>query len=161
MDILPNAFWCGCAAIGFSVLFNIPKSALLSVWLSGFMAGLIKFGVIYPEVGGGMLLASWLAAATVGFASIPFAHWSHVPPTVISIPAVIPLVPGSFAYRTMLGLIKFINDTDESVLTQMIHNGIMTLFILLALSVGVTFPMLLFRIESVKNIRLKLPWRDD
>lgn len=108
-----------------------------------------------------MLGASWLAASAVGFASIPFSHRCHVPPTIISIPAVIPLVPGSFAYRTMLDLIKFINDADHSVLTGTIHNGLMTLFILIALSVGVTLPMLLFRIQSVKNVRLKFPWSEE
>jgi len=159
-EILSKAFWCGCAALGFSVLFNTPRRALLSVWLCGFMAGLIKYAVFSPGIGG-VLVASWLAASAVGFASIPFSHWCHVPPTIISIPAVIPLVPGSIAYRTMLGLIKFINDTDESVLTGTIHNGLMTLFIVMALSIGVTLPMLLFRIESAKNVRMKFPWSKD
>lgn len=161
LEILSSAFWCGCAALGFSILFNTPKAALVSVWLCGFMAGLIKFAVINPALGGGMLVASLLAASAVGIASIPFAHWCHVPPVIISIPAVIPLVPGSFAYRTMLGLIKFINNTDESVLNGTIHNAAMTLFILIALSIGVTLPMLLFRIESVKHVKVKFPWGDE
>ncbi len=160
-EIFLKAFWCGCAALGFSVLFNTPRRALVSVWICGFVAGLIKYAVFSPGVGGGVLVASCLAASVVGFASIPFSHWSHVPPTIISIPAVIPLVPGSIAYRTMLGLIKFINDTDESVLTGTIHNALMTLFILMALSIGVTLPMLLFRIESAKNVRFRIPWSKD
>jgi uncharacterized membrane protein YjjB (DUF3815 family) len=161
IEIFSNAFWCGCAGLGFAILFNTPRTALVSVWLCGFMAGLIKFAILSPGVGAGMLVASWLAASAVGFASIPFAHWCHVPPIIVSIPAVIPLVPGSFAYRTMLGLIKFINDTDESVLTGTIHNASMTLFILMALSIGVTLPMLLFRIESVKHVRMRFPWGDE
>jgi uncharacterized membrane protein YjjB (DUF3815 family) len=154
LEILFKAFWCGTAALGFAVLFNAPMRSLFAIFLCGFMAGLIKFIIIHPDLGGGVILASLAAASVVGFASIPASHWKHVPPSIISIPAVIPLVPGSFAYRTMLGLIKFIHQTDVEVLTKTVHNGIMTLFIIVVLSLGVTLPMLLFRIDSVKNLRL-------
>jgi uncharacterized membrane protein YjjB (DUF3815 family) len=154
LDIVLKGFWCGVAAMGFAVLFNAPTRALLSIFLCAFVAGLIKFSIFNPVVGGGIILASALAATAVGFASIPVSHWRHVPPVVIGIPAVIPLIPGSFAYRTILGLINFIYNTEVEVLTRMVHNGLMTLFIILVLALGVTLPMLLFRIESVKNFRL-------
>ena len=157
LDIFANAFWCGCAALGFGVLFSTPRAALVSVWLCGFVAGLIKFTMM-GEMGTGMIFASWMAASAVGFASIPFAHQSHVPPLIVSIPAVIPLVPGSIAYRTMLGLIRFIDTADSGLLTKTIHNGSTALFVLLVLSVGLTLPMLLFRIESVKNVQVRFPW---
>ena len=154
LQILSNAFWCGLAALGFAVLFNTPSRALFAIYLCGFIAGLIKFSIIQPAIGGGVIIASLAGASAVGFACIPFSHWRHVPPVIISIPAVIPLVPGSFAYRTMLGLIKFINHTEVEVLTRTVHNGAMTIFIIMVLALGVTLPMLLFRIESVKNVRI-------
>jgi uncharacterized membrane protein YjjB (DUF3815 family) len=159
IDILFKAFWCGCAAIGFAILFNTPARALIAIYLCGFLAGFLKFINLDPAVGGGIILASAVGAAAVGFASIPVSHWRHVPPIVISIPAVIPLIPGSFAYRTILGLINFIYETEVEVLTRTVHNGVMTLFIILVLSLGVTLPMLLFRIESVKKVRFTLPFR--
>jgi len=164
VDIFLNACWCGVGAFGFAVLFNIPTRALFSIWLCGFGVGFIKFLMIDPQIGSGLITASLLAASAVGFVSIPLAHWRHTPPVTISIPSVIPLVPGLLAYRTMLGLMKFINDTDVEVLTQMVHNASMTLFITLSLSLGVTLPMLLFRIQSVKNVRIKIlfgKWLED
>jgi uncharacterized membrane protein YjjB (DUF3815 family) len=162
LEILHKAFWCGCGATGFAVLFNTPARALLAIYLCGFTAGLIKFTIIHPDVGGGIILASLIAASAVGFASIPVAHWRHVPPIVISIPSVIPFVPGSYAYRAMLGLIKFINHTEVEVLTKTIHNGLMTLFIVMVLALGVTLPMLLFRIESVKKVGIPVSgWKKD
>jgi uncharacterized membrane protein YjjB (DUF3815 family) len=160
LDILLKAFWSGVAAIGFAVLFNTPNRALLAIFLCGFLAGLTKFTILLSAVGGGIILASGAGAAVIGFASIPVSHWRHVPPVVISIPAVIPLIPGSYAYRSMLGLINFIYHTEVEVLTNTIHNGVMTLFIILSLSLGVTLPMLLFRIESVKKVKISLPFRD-
>jgi uncharacterized membrane protein YjjB (DUF3815 family) len=126
---------------------------LVAIFVSALGAGLIKFAVFNPVVGGGIILASGLAASAIGFASIPLSHRRHVPPVVIGIPAVIPLIPGSFAYRTILGLIDFIYHTEVDVLTGTVYNGLMTLFIILVLALGVTLPMLLFRIESIKTFR--------
>jgi uncharacterized membrane protein YjjB (DUF3815 family) len=154
LEIVFKAFWCGWAALGFAVLFNTPVRALFSIYLCGFMVGLVKYLILQPAIGGGVILASLLAASAVGFASIPVAHWRHVPPVIISIPAVIPLVPGSFAYRSMLGMMKFVNHTEVEVLTGTVHNALMTVFIILVLSLGVTLPMLLFRIESVKKVKV-------
>lgn len=154
LDILFNAFWCGCAGLGFAVLFNSPKRSLAAIYFSGFIAGLVKFTILHPDTGGGIIIASLIAASVIGFINIPLSHRVHVPPIILSIPAVIPLVPGSFAYRTMLGLIRFINHTESEVLTSTVHYGIMTLFVIMALSIGVTLPMLLLRIESTKNVRL-------
>jgi len=154
LNILFSAFWCGVAALGFAVLFNTPSRGLPAIFLSAFVAGLLKFTVMLPEVTGGIILASLAGATAAGFISLPFSHWRHVPPMVISIPSVIPMVPGSLAYKTILGLLKFIYQTDAEVLTNTVHDGVLTLFIILALSLGVTLPMLLFRIETVKNVRI-------
>jgi uncharacterized membrane protein YjjB (DUF3815 family) len=154
LGIFLNAFWCGCAALGFAVLFNSPKRALKAIYFCGFLAGLVKFLILHPISGGGIIIASLVAASIVGFISIPLSHWIHVPPILVSIPAVIPMVPGSFAYRTMLGMIRFINHTESEVLTRTVHYGIMTLFVIMALAIGVTLPTLLLKIESTKNVRL-------
>ena len=161
LDILYKAFWCGWAATGFAVLFNAPVRALWAVYLLGFTAGLVKYTIMLPSVEGGIIFASLLAASCVGMLSIPLAHGRHVPPIVLSIPAVIPLVPGSFAYRSMLGLIRFINRPEVDVISGAVHNGLMMVFIILALTIGVTLPMLLFRIESVKHLRLTNLKRSD
>ena len=158
IDIVFKTFWCACATFGFAILFNSPKRSLFAVFLCGAMAAFLKFTVLPPDVGGGIILASAAGAAGVGFASIPVSHWRHVPPIVISIPSVIPLIPGSYAYRSILGLISFVSHTEAEVLTKTAYDAVMTFFIVLALSLGVTLPMLLFRIESVKKVNYSLPF---
>jgi uncharacterized membrane protein YjjB (DUF3815 family) len=160
IDIIFKAFWCGCAAMGFAILFNTPPRALFAIFLCGSLAGFFKFTLLLPDVGGGIILASAAGAAAIGFASIPVSHWRHIPPAVVSIPAVIPLIPGYYAYQTMLGLISFINQTDAALLISTAFNAAMTFFIILGISLGVTLPMLLFRIESVKKVNYSFPnWR--
>jgi uncharacterized membrane protein YjjB (DUF3815 family) len=152
-----KAFWCGCAALGFGVLFNAPRRSLLPIAIGGIIAGLVKFSLLHPALGAGVILGSFAAAAAIGFASIPMAHLSHVPPMIFAIPSVIPLVPGAFAYRTMLGLMRLTGDITADypqILSQTVHNGTRTLFVIMALSLGVAIPMHVMRKESVKNIRL-------
>jgi hypothetical protein len=60
-----------------------------------------------------------------------------------------------FAYEAMLGFLKLISDLDleiyQTVLNQIVNNGLKALFILSALTAGVSFPMLISGKESAKK----------
>ena len=153
-----KAFWCGFAGLGFGVLFNAPARTLFAIWTGGFLAGFVKFAALESIHGSGVIFCSFIAAVMVGIASIPVAHSRHVPPMIFAIPSVIPLVPGVFAYRTMLGLMKLtgnIGTEYSQILSETVHNGVITLFVIMALSLGVTVPMYLLTRDSVKKIRWK------
>jgi len=91
----------------------------------------------------------------VGILSINLAHLRKSPPLVFSIPSVIPMVPGFFAYKMMLGLIALtsIENTNDylQTLIQTVNNGAKMMFILISLGTGVAIPMLLSRKESIKK----------
>ena len=73
---------------------------------------------------------------------------------IFSIPSVITLVPGVFAYRTMLGLMKLTENvgTDYTLtLLKTVHNGVTTLFIIMSIAIGVAIPMNIMRKTSVNN----------
>jgi uncharacterized membrane protein YjjB (DUF3815 family) len=108
-----------------------------------------------PPTSAGVVSASFLASVGVGLASIPVAHRSHVPPVIFSIPSVIPMVPGAFAYKAMLGLMKLTGTVEADYaknLGDTVHNGALTLFIVLAISLGVAVPMHVFRRKTAKNL---------
>jgi uncharacterized membrane protein YjjB (DUF3815 family) len=154
--ILSRAFWCGCGAFGFAVLFNVPPRTLFVIWVGGALGGFIKFSLL--QAGAGAVLASFSGALAIGISSIPVAHIRHAPPMIFAIPSVIPMIPGIFAYRFMLGLIKLtgnIGPDYSQVIAETINNGSKTLFIIMSLAMGVSVPMHLMRKESVKNIRLR------
>lgn len=153
--ILSKAFWSGWAALGFGILFNVPPRTLFALWIGGAIGVLIKLTLLQLSVS--VVLASFMGASAVGMLSIPIAHKRHVPPMIFAIPAVIPLIPGVFAYRTMLGLIKLtgtIGVDYNLILSETINNAAKTLFIILSLAIGVAIPMHVMRKESAKNIRL-------
>lgn len=155
IEILIKSFWSGIAAIGFAILFNVPRRTLLAIWSLGALGGLIKFSVMHFD--NGIVFASFLGATVIGIASIQMAHMRNSPPLVFYIPSVIPMVPGFFAYKMMLGLIALttIENTDIylQTLIETVNNGAKTLFILISLGTGVAIPMLLMRKESVKKLK--------
>lgn len=154
--VLGKAFWCGWGAVGFGILFNVPPRTLFALWIGGAIGGLLKFTLVQLTVG--VVFASFVGATAVGVLSIPIAHFRHVPPMIFAIPSVIPLIPGVFAYRTMLGLIKLtgnIGPEYSTIISETVNNGAKTLFIIMSLAMGVAIPMHVMRKESAKNIRLR------
>lgn len=153
LEILIKSFWAGIAAIGFAILFNVPRRTLFPIWSIGAMGGLIKFTAMNYEMG--VVFASFLGAVAVGVAAIQMAHLKDSPPLVFSIPSVIPMVPGVFAYKFMLGMIALtsIEKTDIylQTLIETVNNGSKMMFVLISLGTGVAIPMLLTRKESIKK----------
>jgi len=156
--LLEKGMWAGFAALGFAILFNVPPRTLFAIWLIGALGGLAKFSLLELDIN--IILASFVGASLIGILSIPLSHKVHSPPLIFSIPAVIPMVPGAFAYRMMLDLINIAVKTSDvnmdSVLVDVFQNGMKVAFILLSLAVGVAVPMLITRKDSAKRIRIKL-----
>ena len=158
MSFFEKWIWLGFAAAGFAVLFNVPLRTLWVIFLMGALGGALK--LLSLQMGIGIIMSSFIGAVLVGFLSIGAAHFKHAPPFVFAIPAVIPMVPGAFAYRMMMGIIKLTGELDQTeflqLLQQSMDNGLKAFFVLMALSLGVSAPMLLTRRDSAKNIKVPL-----
>ena len=155
LELLEVSAWAGIAAVGFAILFNIPKKAILTIFLLGFGAGFLKF--LLMKFGMNIILSSFIAALFVGVISMPTAHKIHQPPVVFSIPPIIPMIPGYFAYETILSVMEFIfmdveNPQKLELISKVFSNGFTMFFILIAISLGVIFPMLLLRKSTVKRV---------
>jgi len=153
IEIITKSIWSGIAAIGFAILFNVPRRTIFAIWGLGAIGGLIKFSAMHFDLG--IVFGSFLGATAVGIISIQMAHLRKSPPLVFSIPSVIPMVPGFFAYKFMLGLIALtsIVNTDAylQTLIETVNNGAKMMFILISLGTGVAIPMLWSRKESIKK----------
>lgn len=154
--LLEKGLWFGLAAIGFAILFNVPVRTLLPIFIMGALGGLTKVIMLHYQVN--VVACTLSGAILIGFLSIPIAHHRHAPPPIFAIPAVIPMVPGIFAYKMMLGLISLAGNIDKAtyneVLAQTVNNGLKVMFILVSLAAGVGLPMLITRKESAKDIKI-------
>jgi len=151
--LLETWIWLGAAATGFAILFNVPPRTLWLIFLMGALGGTLK--LIALKLGVSIILSSLVGALFIGFLSVLAAHIKHSPAFVFSIPAVIPMVPGAFMYRMMLGIIRLTGENDHTVFLQLLEdtvdNGLKALFVLMALSLGVSAPMLLSRNQALKE----------
>ena len=155
--IFEKGIWFGLAAVGFAVLFNVPTRTLVPIFVMGAFGGLTKAIMLHYEIN--VIGASFAGATLIGFISIFFAHEKHAPPPIFAIPAVIPMVPGIFAYRMMIGLISLAGKLDNTAYTRIMsettNNGLKVMFILMGLATGVGLPMLITRKDSAKDLRFK------
>jgi uncharacterized membrane protein YjjB (DUF3815 family) len=155
IKLLEVAVWSGVAALGFGILFNIPKGTIVTVFVLGFFAGLIKFTLLKFDIH--IVLATFIAVFFVAIVSIPTAHKIHHPPVVFCIPPVIPMIPGYFAYETVLSVMNFIfieKDTVKRIalIDAIFSNGFTMFFILISITAGISLPLLLLRRSTVKKV---------
>lgn len=90
--------------IGFAVLFNIPKISIPKAALSGAL-GWVSYVYIF-NIFESTVSATFIGACVVALTSEIFARRFQEAVTVFIIPAIIPLVPGSGMYYTMLAIIE-------------------------------------------------------
>lgn len=144
--ILVDGLLAAIAAIGFAVISNPSRKAIFVSALLAAVGHALRFTLI--KSGLEISLATFVAATCIGLLSILFARIIHCPAEVFSFPSLLPMIPGLFAYRTILGLIRFMQNSDtiksQEYLMNIFHNGLTTLFILLALVIGVSLPVLFF-----------------
>lgn len=147
----------GFAAIGFAILFNVPKRTFIPIGLIATLGGMCK--IVLVSFGTGIILGSLTGATLIGILSIPVAHYRHAPPLVFSIPAVITMIPGSLVFKMLIGIIKLTGEPSVTNFLPLLHstlyNGLNALFIILCLAFGVAIPTLITRQESVKHLKLK------
>lgn len=145
--------------VGFcwAILFGSSRKVL---WVAGLLGGLghaLRFVLIELDFG---LISSTLAGSLlVGFIGIFAAHRVDHPPVVFTMPACITMIPGMYAYRTMIAGIKSADYdyilNDATILPQMMHNFMLTVSLLFTLAIGISIGVLLFRKESSRHISIK------
>jgi uncharacterized membrane protein YjjB (DUF3815 family) len=154
LSFLRDASFSFVVAVGFAVLFNTPRRVL---WVAGVLGGLghaIRFMMIQNEIG---LIPSTLVAATgIGLLGIVFSHQVHRPPIVFTMPACITMIPGLYAYRSMMGCIRITDikrlTEDPMAVITTAHYFVITASLLFALALGICSGALLFRKRSPKSI---------
>jgi uncharacterized membrane protein YjjB (DUF3815 family) len=155
---LADGLFAAIAGTGFAIISNPPRKALL---ISAFLAcvghGVRFFLTHYELIQMNLASASTLAALTIGFLAIPFAIYIKCPAEVFAFPSLLPMVPGLFAYKTVIALIKMVQSSAEAdtaqYVVQFFHNGITTVLVMFGLVVGAVIPIFIFHRQSFSVTR--------
>ncbi|RJG39469.1 threonine/serine exporter family protein [Motilimonas pumila] len=140
--VLMDMFWSAIPAVGFAMVFNVPKDMLKYCALAGALAHGFRTLLMQQQVP--IEWASLAAATLVGFIGLYWSRKHLIPRPVFSVAAVIPMIPGSYAFTTMIAVVALNEQGFSPELLQVfIENGLKTLFILAALSFGLAIPSVL------------------
>ena len=93
--------------------------------------------------------ASLFAGLVIGFGSLWLGKRVYCPMTVLYIPALLPMIPGKFAYNMVFSLIMCLqnmNDPEQldKFMGMFFSNSLIASTVIFMLAVGATFPMFLF-----------------
>ncbi|HBX44679.1 threonine/serine exporter family protein [Limibacterium fermenti] len=144
-------------AFCWGILFGAPKNILVVAGLLGGMGHCIRF--ILLQLGFQLIGSTLAGSVLIGLVGIWTAHRVHNPPVVFTMPACITMIPGMYAYRTMLAGIKLtdwntVAAEGEGLLNTMMHNLMLTMSLLFTLAIGICIAALLFRKSTVRDISL-------
>ncbi len=145
-----------CVGYCWAILFGTPFRGL---WIAGLLGGFghcLRF--IELELGIGLITATLVASVTIGVLGIYCSYKTRNPSVVFTMPACITMIPGLFAYRSMLGVIK-LSDMDiitknPNILQEIAHNAVLTFSLLFTLAVGISISALLIRDRNKKIFNL-------
>ncbi len=149
-----DALWAATAALGFAVLFSVPRQYLIACALTGALGHAFRYALIGSglPILGGLEIASFFGAAAVGFTAVGLARWLKVPAIIFSVCGIIPMIPGTIAFGAMLGVLQLGNILPPPAGTDLVDllaaasvNAIKTGLILSALALGISSPTLIFR----------------
>ena len=141
-----DALWSALAAIGFAMLFNVPRRTLIACAITGAAGHATR--ALLEHFGMTVVPATLAGAIVIGFVGEYCSRRLHAPPLLFTVSGAIPMVPGVFAYRAMLDAIRITTanvSTGESILVDAGINFVTTGLILAALALGIAMPQLLFR----------------
>jgi len=102
----------------------------------------------------GIIIGSLAGSTLVSLVMTVVSHWIHTPHHCLSIPSVIPMVPGVLMYRALFAFIDMHGVVGE--VTVGMHNLILASLAILCIAIGIAIPNIFIRsmLESKRKLRI-------
>lgn len=158
INILQDGFFAAIAAIGFASISNPPRRAYAYCAIIAAIGHSIRYiltnnGIFQVHI----ILASTIAAFAIGLTAVYFAPKAKCPAETCFFPALLPMIPGMYAYRTIGALLLCLYHKDEATFNHyfylLAYNGFTCTFIVLGMVIGATIPIFLFKKISFQATR--------
>ena len=148
LDILSDGLFAAMAGIGFGAISDPPLRAFKMIAILAALGHACRF-CLMSYAGVDIATASLFGGLVIGFGSLWLGKKVYCPMTVLYIPALLPMIPGKFAYNMVFSLImclQTVNDQERfgGYMEKFFSNGLIASTVIFMLAVGATFPMFLF-----------------
>jgi uncharacterized membrane protein YjjP (DUF1212 family) len=148
--LLHQSLFGGLAAMGFGVLFSMGRQALLWCGAAGALALAVRTtGLAF---GWSLESASFVAALAVGSGVQLFQDKLGVSRNTLGVAGCIPMIPGGFAAKAILGLFALTQpgmlSPDQTLITS-VQNTLRVMFTVGAMGTGLAIPSMLLRVRRL------------
>lgn len=132
------------SAMGFATIYNIPYRLMPWIAVGGIICVCTRnFVFLDPSTGNaglglGIVVGSLCGSALISIINIKAVHILHTPHQCITIPAVIPIVPGVLMYRALYGFMGMQGVVGE--VTHAMSFAINGSLVLVCIALGVAIP---------------------
>ena len=156
LDLLNDGAFAAVAAIGFASISNPKRSTFWSLGLLAALGHITRFVLMhYCDVH--LSLASFAGGLIIGTLSITMATVVNSPAETLSFPALLPMVPGKFAYGSIQALVECMSHRTEEDFNHYFYllnyNWITCVLTIMLMVVGVTIPLFTFRNHGLMMLR--------
>lgn len=159
LNILSDGLFAAIAGIGFGAISDPPFRAFPVIALLAAVGHACRF-CLMTYLGFDIATASLFGALIIGFGSLWLGGKVYCPMTVLYIPALLPMIPGKFAYNMVFSQIMFLQTMDQPeqkvrYLDMFFSNCMVTCTVIFMLTVGATLPIFLFSKKAFSLTRHK------
>jgi uncharacterized membrane protein YjjB (DUF3815 family) len=158
-DVMMDGMLAAVAGTGFGAISFPPKRVFPYIAILAATGHAIRFSLM-NYLGVDIAVASFCASLSIGILSLWFGKLTYCPMTVLYIPALLPMIPGMYAYKTIFALVMFMQNLKESNLAEeymqtFLSNAIVTFSTVFLLAVGATIPIFIFPKRAYSMTRRK------
>ena len=151
--MLQDGAFAAVAAIGFGSISNIPLKAFPACALLAATGHAMRY-VLMSGSDWNIIAASFVGALCIGMLSVPASHQWQCPAECLSSPALLPMIPGMYAYRAVQALLNCLERSSESNFQHnfyiLNYNLMYCIMIILLMVIGITVPIFIFNDYSFK-----------
>lgn len=148
--LLQDGIFAAMAAVGFASISNPPRRAYPCCAILAAVGHALRYLLMNNHVVAvHIILASGIAAFAIGILAVRLALVAKCPAETCFFPALLPMIPGMYAYRTVEAFVLCLCHSDESTfihyLYHFAYNGFTCSIIILGMVVGANIPIFLMK----------------
>ncbi len=151
LTLVQDGIFASIAAIGFGSISNVPKRIFAGCGIVAAIGHVTRF-VLMNQAGIHIIWASLVAGLAIGCAAILLRRIWKCPCEMLAFPALLPMIPGMYAYRSVQSLILCFKTPGDEQFEHYIHiftyNFMVCVLAILMMVFGLTFVLYLRRKRS-------------
>lgn len=148
LELLSDGLFAAVAGVGFGAISDPPLRAFPRIALLAALGHACRF-YLMAYLGVEISLATLVASLLIGFGSLLLGGKTHIPMTVLYVPALLPMVPGKYAYNLIFAQIMYMQSVGDPVarvkyMDMFFSQSMTAVTVVFMLALGAMIPMLLF-----------------